>query len=545
MATAEQSLPLTLDAFAHLSARQKIGAMVAIALALALLVGGWLWAKDPPYGIVFANLSERDGGQIVAALQQQNIPYRISEGGTAILVPVGQVHDVRLRLASQGLPKGGLVGFELMETQKLGISQFAEQINYQRGLEGELARSIQSLAAVKGARVHLAIPKQTAFLRDEQKPTASVLLALHPGRTLEPSQVAGIVHLVSSSVPQLNPAHVSVVDQDGNLISQQSDPQKNAGLDPTQIKYVREMEQSYIKRVEDILAPVVGAGNVRAQVAVDIDFSQIEQVAETYRPNPSPETAIRSQQTAESGLGQPPAVGVPGALSNQPPVPATAPITTPAAPGTPGGTTTTANSQNNYTRNATINYEVDKTVRHTKGMPGTIRRLSVAVVVNHKTDVAKGGKAKPLTEAELKQVNALVQEAVGFSKDRGDTVNISNVAFAPEEKTAIPDTPIWKDPALFALAKEASKWIIYALVALIVWSKVFKPLFAMFAAAAERVKAEEAAQAELAMETAEVHAGHGRRPYEAKLQQARDLAKQDPKVVANVIKEWVGGNESR
>lgn len=545
MATAEQSLPLTLDAFAHLSARQKIGAMVAIALALALLVGGWLWAKDPPYGIVFANLSERDGGQIVAALQQQNIPYRISEGGTAILVPVGQVHDVRLRLASQGLPKGGLVGFELMETQKLGISQFAEQINYQRGLEGELARSIQSLAAVKGARVHLAIPKQTAFLRDEQKPTASVLLALHPGRTLEPSQVAGIVHLVSSSVPQLNPAHVSVVDQDGNLISQQSDPQKNAGLDPTQIKYVREMEQSYIKRVEDILAPVVGAGNVRAQVAVDIDFSQIEQVAETYRPNPSPETAIRSQQTVESGLGQPPAVGVPGALSNQPPVPATAPITTPAAPGTPGGTTTTANSQNNYTRNATINYEVDKTVRHTKGMPGTIRRLSVAVVVNHKTDVAKGGKAKPLTEAELKQVNALVQEAVGFSKDRGDTVNISNVAFAPEEKTAIPDTPIWKDPALFALAKEASKWIIYALVALIVWSKVFKPLFAMFAAAAERVKAEEAAQAELAMETAEVHAGHGRRPYEAKLQQARDLAKQDPKVVANVIKEWVGGNESR
>jgi flagellar M-ring protein FliF len=519
--------------------------MVAIALALALLVGGWLWAKDPPYGIVFANLSERDGGQIVAALQQQNIPYRISEGGTAILVPVGQVHDVRLRLASQGLPKGGLVGFELMETQKLGISQFAEQINYQRGLEGELARSIQSLAAVKGARVHLAIPKQTAFLRDEQKPTASVLLALHPGRTLEPSQVAGIVHLVSSSVPQLNPAHVSVVDQDGNLISQQSDPQKNAGLDPTQIKYVREMEQSYIKRVEDILAPVVGAGNVRAQVAVDIDFSQIEQVAETYRPNPSPETAIRSQQTVESGLGQPPAVGVPGALSNQPPVPATAPITTPAAPGTPGGTTTTANSQNNYTRNATINYEVDKTVRHTKGMPGTIRRLSVAVVVNHKTDVAKGGKAKPLTEAELKQVNALVQEAVGFSKDRGDTVNISNVAFAPEEKTAIPDTPIWKDPALFALAKEASKWIIYALVALIVWSKVFKPLFAMFAAAAERVKAEEAAQAELAMETAEVHAGHGRRPYEAKLQQARDLAKQDPKVVANVIKEWVGGNESR
>ena len=199
MASAEQALPLNFDAFNRLSAGQKLGAMAAIALAIALLVGGLLWAREPPYGVVFANLAEKDGGQIVAALEQQNVPYRISEGGSAILVPVGQVHDVRLRLASQGLPKGGLVGFEVMENQKLGISQFAEQINYQRALEGELARSIQSLAAVKGARVHLAIPKQTAFLRDEQKPTASVLVALHAGRTLEPAQVAGIIHLVSSS----------------------------------------------------------------------------------------------------------------------------------------------------------------------------------------------------------------------------------------------------------------------------------------------------------------------------------------------------------
>jgi flagellar M-ring protein FliF len=514
--------------------------MAAIALAIALLVGGLLWAREPPYGVVFANLAEKDGGQIVAALEQQNVPYRISEGGSAILVPVGQVHDVRLRLASQGLPKGGLVGFEVMENQKLGISQFAEQINYQRALEGELARSIQSLAAVKGARVHLAIPKQTAFLRDEQKPTASVLVALHAGRTLEPAQVAGIVHLVSSSVPQLNPAQVSVVDQDGNLISQPGDAGKNAGLDPSQIKYLRDLEQDYRKRVEAILAPMVGPNNVRAQVTADVDFSQTEQVAETYKPNPPPGTAIRSQQTAEtaspSGAG---ASGVPGALTNQPPVPATAPITSPAVPG--GAGATAGATAGNFSKNATINYEVDKTVSHTKGAPGLVRRLAVAVIINHKQDPAKG-KAAPLTEAELKQATALAQEAVGFNKERGDTVNIANVSFAPVEREVVPEPPIWKDPWLIATAKELGKWLLFVMVAWLLWSKVFKPLFATFAATLHRVEAEEAAAAEVAEET---HHAHGTaRGYEHKLQTARDLAKQDPKLVAGLIKEWVGG-ESR
>ncbi len=541
MAIAEQTLPLNFDAFNRLSAGQKLGVMAAIAFAISLLIGGLLWAREPPYGVVFANLAEKDGGQIVAALEQQNVPYRISEGGSAILVPVGQVHDVRLRLASQGLPKGGLVGFEVMENQKLGISQFAEQINYQRALEGELARSIQSLAAVKGARVHLAIPKQTAFLRDEQKPTASVLVALHAGRTLEPAQVAGIIHLVSSSVPQLNPAQVSVVDQDGNLISQQGDGGRNAGLDPSQLKYLRDLEQDYRKRVEAILAPMVGPHNVRAQVTADVDFSQTEQVAESYKPNPPPGTAIRSQQTAEtgspSGAG---AVGVPGALTNQPPVPATSPITSPAVPGAAanaGG----AQTAGNFSKNATINYEVDKTVSHTKGAPGLVRRLAVAVIINHKQDAAKG-KAAPLTEAELKQATALAQEAVGFNKERGDTVNIANVSFAPVEREVVPETPIWKDPWLIATAKELGKWLLFAILAWLLWTKLFKPLFAMFAATAHRVEAEEAAAAEVADEA---HHAHGNvRGYEHKLQSARDLAKQDPKLVAGLIKEWVGG-ESR
>lgn len=542
MASAEQTLPLNFAVFSRMTTSQKIGTLVAIALAVALFVGGLLWASEPPYGVVFANLSEKDGGQIVAALEQQNVPYKISGGGTAIMVPADRVHDVRLRLASQGLPKGGLVGFEVMDTQKLGVSQFAEQINYQRALEGELARSIQSLGAVKGARVHLAIPKQTAFLRDEQKPTASVLVALHPGRRLDPSQVAGIVHLVSSSVPRLNPAGVSVIDQDGNLISEPGDAGKLAGLDPSQIKYVRDMEQEYRRRVESILAPMVGANNVRAQVTADIDFTQTEQLAESYKPNPAPQSAIRSQQSAETGsTAGTGAVGVPGALTNQPPVPATAPITNPPVAGSATGS---SQAPLNFSKNATTNYEVDKTVLHTKGAPGTVRRLAVAVVINHKFDPAKN-KSQPLSDTELKQATALAQEAVGFSKQRGDTVNVANVSFARLEQEAIADFPVWKDPWLITTAKEIGRWLLFALVAWLLWTRAFKPLFEMFAAAAHRVEVEQTAAAEAAaVGGAEArHANFGK-SYDSKLTQARDLAKQDPKLVAGVIKEWVGG-ESR
>ena len=544
MAEQATALPINLELFTRLSARQKIGGIVAVAFAIALLAGAWLWTKEPPYSILFSNLSEKDGGQIVTSLQQQNIPYKFSEGGGAILVPAMQVHDVRLRLASQGLPRGGQVGFELMENLKLGTTQFAEQIAYQRGLEGELARTIQSLGAVRGARVHLAIPKQTAFLRDEQKPSASVMVSLHAGRVLEPTQVAGIVHLVSASVPQLATSQVSVIDQDGNLISQTPDGLKQAGLDPSQLKFVRELEANYVKRIETILAPIVGSSNVRAQVTADVDFSQIEQVAESYKPNPSADSAIRSQQTAETGTSNPLAAGVPGALSNQPPVPATAPVTAPAAPGT----TLATNNQNlNFTRNATINYEVDKTIRHTRGVPGTVRRLSVAVVVNHKKGPEKDGKpgkALPMSEAEMRQVNALVRDAVGFAQERGDSLNIANAPFAPADKEAVPDTPIWKNPDVIAFAREAAKYLVFALLAFLLWTKILKPLFEMFAAAAKRIEMEEAEKAAQAQEVIS-HDGHHHVSYDQKLQAAKSLAKQDPKMIANVIKEWVGGGEPR
>ena len=440
MASAEQTfaLPFSLEALNSLSPGQKIGAMVSVAFAVALLVGAWMWSKSVDYSVLFSNISERDGGQIIVSLQQMNVPYKFSESGGAILVPASQVHDARLKLASQGLPKGGLVGFEVMETQKLGSSQFLEQVNYQRALEGELARSIQSLKAVQGARVHLAIPKTTAFLRDEQKPSASVVLNLYPGRALESSQVAGIVHLVSSSVPQLTPASISVIDQTGNLISQAQDPLRDAGLDPSQLKYVRELETSYIKRIEAILDPIAGAENVRAQVAADVDFTQTEQMAETFKPNPAQDAAIRSQQSAESGSTSPGAIGVPGALSNQPPAPATAPITTPAAPGTPGagGNAVAGGQPVNSTKNATINYELDKTVRHTKGGGGTIKRLSVAVVVNNKKITNKEGKtgSAPFSTDEMGKITALVREAMGFNQTRGDSLNVANVSLLPSVK---------------------------------------------------------------------------------------------------------------
>lgn len=542
-AAAKPAFPLSPGAFARLNARQKLAAIAAIALAVALLVGVWLWAKEPPYSLLFSNLTDQDGGRIVASLQQQKIPYKYSEVGGAILVPADMVHDVRLRLASEGLPQGGLVGFELMERQKLGISQFAEQVNYQRGLEGELARSIQTLASVRAARVHLAIPKQTAFLRDEQKPSASVLVSLQPGRRLDAPQIAGIVHLVSSSVPRLGPDRISVIDQDGNLLSEQRDPLRNAGLDTGQLGYLKAIEAQYVRRVEAILEPLLGRNNFRAQVAAEVDFSQVEQVDESWLPNPAPETAIRSQQFAETGSGVPPAFGIPGALSNQPPVPATAPLTAPQV-GERGGEA--GANVGNFSRSATINYELDKTVRHTRAAPGTVKRLSVAVVVNHKPGPVKDGVAgKPiqLTAEEIQRIDSLVREAVGFNATRGDSIKVAAAGFVAPEPEIIAELPVWQAPANVALAKEVARYAILILIAFLIWTRILKPVFAMLAAAAEHARAEEKAAAELAR--AEAVGGVRRGPsFDERIKGAREVTQREPKVVAEMVKEWMGGGGS-
>jgi flagellar M-ring protein FliF len=539
-AAAASSFPLSPEAFGRMGAAQKLFSLLVLAMLAAVLIVGVMWAREPNYAVLFSIQDEKDGGHIVAALQQQNIPYRFSQSGHTILVPQALVHDTRLKLAAQGLPKGGLAGFELMENQKLGISQFAEQVNFQRGLEGELARSIQSLVAVKGARVHLAIPKQSAFLREDQKASASVLVSLAPGRSLDQAQVAGIVNLVAFSVPQLTPKNVSVIDQDGKLISQQADPTRDAGLDAAQIRFLREIENAYVQRIEAILAPIVGNHNVRAQVAADIDFSQTDQVAETYRPNPTPTTAIRSQLTSETGSGTPPAAGIPGALSNQPPAPATAPLVQPAQ----SAAAAAAAGQQNFSRNSTVNYEIDKTVRHTKVAPGAVRRLSVAVVVNYRKDTPKDPKdaakvqATPLSENDLKQINELAREAMGFNKERGDTLNVANAPFSQVEKEIVPDAPIWQSPTLISTLLEAGRYLLIAIVGFWLWTRVVKPVLISFAEAAARAASERAAAT--VNETPQSVQQHS---YETKLAAAREMAKQDPKAVASMIKDWVGRGE--
>jgi len=398
---------------AQIGPLQLLSMLVFVSAFVAIVAGMWMWGQSGDYRVLYSNLSDRDGGDIITSLQQQNIPYKFAEGGGALLVPSDKVHEVRLRLASQGLPKGGTVGFELMENQKFGTSQFLEQVNYQRSLEGELSRSMQTLGSVQTARVHLAIPKPSVFVKDQQKPSASVVLTLHPGRTLDPGQVNAIVHLISSSIPNMPATAVTVVDQTGSLLSSMREGGSQA-MDATQLKYVRQIEQDYIKRIEDIVAPLIGAQNVRVQVTADIDFTQSEQTSENYQPNlQASKSTVRSLQTAESQNGLTSAAGVPGALSNQPPVPATAPIVAPSVATITAGSGDATSSH----KEATTNYEVDRTISHTKLPVGSIKRLSVAVLINNRSITDSKGKAisKPFTPAEQAQLNNLVKNAMGFN----------------------------------------------------------------------------------------------------------------------------------
>jgi flagellar M-ring protein FliF len=504
--------------FHQLNGKSKLGAMAALALLIALAVGSWLWGASPEYKVLYSNVGDRDGGQIVTALGQMNVPYKMSEGGGAILVPASHVHDVRLKLASQGLPRGGVVGFELMENQKLGATQFQEQVNYQRALEGELARSIQTLAAVSAARVHLAIPKPSVFLRDQQKPSASVIVNLNAGRALERAQIAGIAHLVASAVPELPLKAVSVLDQNGNLLS--AAHEQPGGLDAGQLGYVQQIEAATIKRVADILEPIVGRANLRVQVTAELDFSQSESTAETYKPNLNPEAAVvRSEQKTESSEGAAAgagAQGIPGAASNQPDAKAAA------------GTSGLQPQLQNIRKESTVAYEVDKTVRHTRNPVGATKRLSAAVAVNYK-------KGKPYTADEMAQITALAKDAMGFNKERGDSINVVNASFSGNEQEPAPEVAIWQQPENLAYAREAGKMLLIGAVFLYLLFGVLRPLVRNISAPAPALEPQLQA---LPSETGEQMASHTQR-----IAAARQIAKSDPRVVANVVKTWVAGNE--
>ena len=530
--------------------RLRWGALAA--LVAVGLVAAAVFYRQPDYKLLFANVSDKDGGAIVAQLTQMNVPYKYSEGGGSILIPADRVHDVRLKLATQGLPKGSVTGFELMENSKFGITQFQERLNFQRGLEGELTRSILALNAVQSARVHLALPNQNGFFREQQKPSASVLLSLHPGRMLDRAQIAGIVHLVASSVPEMDPAAVSVVDDTGKLLSQS--PDGTAGsVDMQQFLYTQQVEQQYVRRILDILEPVVGKNNVKAQVSAELDFSQTESTSEQHRPNQAADGgAVRSQQVMETNgekTATPP-TGVPGATSNQPPQNSTAPINgaNPAPQAAGGGQGGSLGSK----RESITNYEVDKTVKVTRGSTGNIKRLTAAVVVNAPLAVPAGGDAataanaaavssgmRPLTAQQQEQLLTLVRETVGYSADRGDSVNLVSAPFMSEATPA--ELPLWKDPEMQAMAKSLGVPIALALFGALVLLGLVRPLLKSRKAAPgsqlNAIEGEALDRPALPAPATDLTPTKE----QVRMDQARALAKQNPIAVANIVKTWING----
>ncbi|KQZ98230.1 MAG: flagellar basal-body MS-ring/collar protein FliF [Achromobacter sp.] len=553
-ATLSSSLLAKFPVLERVRALPKPVLIGAAAALVAVIVAVAMWSSEPKYKVLFSNLDDRDGGAIVTALGTMNVPYRYNENGTALLVPADRVYDARLQLASQGLPRGGSVGFELMDNARFGASQFAEQINYQRGLEGELARSIEAMHTVQHARVHLAMPRQSLFVRERQAPTASVLLNLYPGRSLSDAQVSAISWLVASSVPELTAESVSIVDQNGRLLS--SPLGEGRGMDADQLRFVREIEQRTVERILTILNPLVGPGNVHAQATADVDFSRREETSEVYRPNQEPgQAAVRSQQTSDStqrGVG--PAQGVPGALSNQAPADAQAPITNPPQqqpprPGQPPQpnaqqqqqqqqqTGTQAPAANlNERRDATTNYEVDRTISHIKQPTGNLKRMSVAVVVNYVRD--KDGELQALPPEELNKLTNLVREAMGYSEGRGDSLNLVNSQF----NDGPPPLPMWRDPEMISLFKTILAWLIGGVLALWLYRKLRRSVTEYLYPPVDPEVAE-AERVEAAREAQDLARAKETDRYQDNLERARTMANKDPRAVAMVLRTWMTKDE--
>lgn len=527
----------------------KLLLVICGAAALSIIIALMFWAKEPDYRVLFSNISDEEGGAIVAQLSQLNVPYRIDTPGGVIMVPAAQVHEVRMKLAQQGLPKGGSVGFELLDREKFGVSQFTEQVNYQRALEGELARTIENLGPIQSARVHLATPKPSMFVREQKKPTASVTVNLLQGRTLDDSQVVAITHLISSAVTGLSAESVTIVDQRGNLLTQSG----VRGLQTAHLKYTNDIESDYQQRIQRILAPLVGDENIRAQVTAQMDFTEQEQTLEQYQPNSEPEKmAIRSRQASLSEQGnRRGASGVPGALSNTPPAPATSPLTQPLnTPADDNKEKTTGNSANrepaqpyNNRSDETTNFEVDRTLTHTKSHTGRIQRLSVAVVINHLPQ-GEEGIPGPIGEAELTRINALVKEAIGYNAARGDSVNILNSAFNGVVEAPVP--PFWKQESFYVLLMAIARYLVIAIIAWVMWRKLVQPAWIRHQETTIRrlemekeAREEEIAAKKRAAEKNNRDRAQQRVDSELNGQQLRELAEQEPRVIALVIRQWM------
>ena len=547
----------TLNTLTRLDPAQRFRILSAIFLVMALFAGGFFLSRQVDWKILYVNLSDKDGGSVIAQLSQMNIAYKHSEGG-AILVPADKVHEIRLRLATQGLPKGSGVGYELMDNSRFGMTQFQERLTFQRGLEGELTRSIQSLGAVQGARVHLAMPQQNGFFREQQKPSASVLLSLHTGKSLDRAQIAGIVHLVASSVPELDPKSVSVVDDSGNLLSAPSNA--TGGPDTQQIQYTRQVEMDLTRRIEDILAPLVGRQNVKAQVSVDLDFSRVEYTSESHQPNNSG-GVIRSQQLLENNSQANTTVpGVPGASSNQAVAAPTMPLN--ATASSASGVSRTNGQAGNGSRNSVTNYEIDRTIKTVKSSTGALMRVSAAVVINDKfmvpgaaSDSAEAKAAKTLTPEQMEQFTAVVREAIGFKADRGDSVKLISGAFNVEKIDTV-EIPWWKQAEVHAIIKNIV-WLIGVIVlAALAMFIVVRPMMRGLRMAANAVEPlldavvadlpeRPAVASTLALPaTATPALALQSMESDQRLLGVRKLAQENPAAVADIVKSWIQGDNT-
>lgn len=543
----------------RIKADPKVPLMVAGAAAIAVIVALFLWMRSPDYRVLLSNLSAKDGGDIVGQLTQMNMPYQLADNGSAILVPADKVHELRLKLAQAGLPKGGNTGFELLDKEQFGISQFSEQVNYQRALEGELSRTIESLSPVQTARVHLAIPKPTLFVREQKSPTASVTVGLLPGRALDEGQISAIVHMVSGSVSGLTSSNVIIVDQAGRLLTNNDNSQQSVST--SQMRLTQETEARLKQRIEDLLAPLVGRANVQAQVTAQVDYSKVEQTAEEYKPNQQPDSAaVRSRQSSQSqqnsngGPG-----GVPGALSNQPVSAPAAPVETAKADTKDNKNTSPADNKSNSNINSqsdeTTNYEVDRKISHTQRQIGVVDRLSVAVIINWLPQKKEDGteEMQPLPPEMIKEIESLTREAMGYSVSRGDSLSITNSRFTDEGQLT-EEPSLFTSPVIIAQALEYGKILLLLLVGWLLWRKGIRPQW-------QRYRKAQQAEAEARMfkatqmktplvaddvisddmdEKTRRRLTRQRVSAEIQSQRIREMADKDPQVVAMVISQWLG-----
>lgn len=544
-----------LENLSNLPMLRQFGLLVGLAASVAIGFAVVLWSQEAEYRPLYNSMDGFDAGQVVDLLQQSRIDYKVEPNSGALLVRSEDLADARMRLASAGIsPTDGNVGFEILDREQgLGTSQFMETTRYRRGLEGELARTISSLYNVKGARVHIAIPRSTVFVRDDRKPSASVLLEMYAGRRLEPAQVMAIVNLVATSVPELGKDEVTVVDQNGNLLSNQSELNELT-IAGRQFDYTRRLEDTYTRRVHNILQPVLGAGRYKAEVSADVDFSAVESTAEMF----SPDAALRSEQVvSEARSANAGPQGVPGALSNQPPgatqVPEQAidPVT---------GQPVVAAVPQDKREQAVRNYELDRQISHTRQQQGRLKRLSVAVVVDDPAQVdPQSGEVTrtPISEAEMARLTRLVQDAVGYDASRGDSVSVINSPFVPEaEPEPLPSIPFWEQPWFWDVAKQ----ILGILFVLVLVFAVLRPALKNLTVAGKGGSDGYPALAgggydgmDAALRDDQVSlSGPSSNPvllpppgagYEQQLNAIKGLLAEDPGRVAQVVKEWINADE--